>query len=195
MAYQPRMVVVAGPSGSGKSAHFPVGGMGIAHFNVDDRCAELNAGSYQRIPAEVRRRAQGECEGLVERCTSEGQSFAVETTLRTDVAIQQAIRAKAAGFRLEMIFVATENVAENVARVAVRGLEGGHSAPESTIREIYELSLGNLADAIDVFDEVVLYDTSAFDEPPRFVARFVNGKVTSRSPSLPAWCASAFGSR
>ena len=131
----------------------------------------------------------------MERCTSEGQSFAVETTLRTDVAIQQAIRAKAAGFRLEMIFVATENVAENVARVAVRGLEGGHSAPESTIREIYELSLGNLADAIDVFDEVVLYDTSAFDEPPRFVARFVNGKVTSRSPSLPAWCASAFGSR
>ncbi|HEX3483353.1 MAG TPA: zeta toxin family protein, partial [Kofleriaceae bacterium] len=122
------MVVVAGPSGSGKSTHFPVAELGIAHFNVDDRCAELNGGSYQAIPPQVRQRVQQECESFVERCTMEGRSFAVETTLRTDVAVRQAEAAKAAGFRLEMIFIATDAADENVLRVARRGRDGGHSA-------------------------------------------------------------------
>jgi hypothetical protein len=41
-----------------------------------------------------------------------------------------------------------------------------------------------------IFDEVVLYDSSAIDRPPRLVAEFVNGKVASRSKSLPGWCVS-----
>ncbi|HEY4242312.1 MAG TPA: hypothetical protein VGM88_20985 [Kofleriaceae bacterium] len=37
----PEVVVIAGPSGSGKSRHFPARSFGFAFFNVDDRCAEL----------------------------------------------------------------------------------------------------------------------------------------------------------
>ena len=40
------MQVVAGPSGSGKSSLFPVAATGVDHFNLDDRCARLNRGSY-----------------------------------------------------------------------------------------------------------------------------------------------------
>jgi predicted ABC-type ATPase len=184
------MFVIAGPSGSGKSRFFPVGDIGVAYFNVDDRCAELNQGSYQEIPPEIRTQAQRECQNFIEACTVELRSFAVETTLRTDIAIQQAKRAKAEGFRLVMVFVATDNVHENVSRVARRGHYGGHSAPEPRIREIYQLSLANLPDAIPVFDDVFLYDSSAFDQVPRLVVRFVNGKVTSRNAPLPRWCVS-----
>ncbi len=42
----PRMIVVAGPPGSGKSSAFPVSNFGVAYFNADDRTAELNDGSY-----------------------------------------------------------------------------------------------------------------------------------------------------
>jgi hypothetical protein len=47
---RPQMVVVAGPPGSGKSLFFPVGSLADAAFNVDDRAAELNGGSYRKIP-------------------------------------------------------------------------------------------------------------------------------------------------
>lgn len=187
------MVVIAGPSGSGKSTYFPVAELGILYFNVDDRCAELNGGSYQQIPPELRQRAQRECEELVSRSTQEGYSFAVETTLRTDVALQQAERAKAAGFRLEMIFIATEAVEENVLRVARRALDGGHSAPEQRIRDIYASSLSNLPRAIELFDEVLLFDSSAFDEVPRLIARYERGIPVARNPPLPAWCVAALG--
>lgn len=184
----PRMVVIAGPSGSGKSTFFFVKNYDLAGFNVDDRCAELNQGSYRQIPPEIRAQAQRECQDFIATCTRELRSFAVETTLRTDIAIQQARRAKAAGFRIEMVFVATDNVDENIARITHRGLDGGHSAPASRIREIYEMSLANLPHAIRVFDEVALYDSSAFGQLPPLVAWLVGGKLVLRSASLPRWC-------
>ena len=187
---RPRMVVIAGPSGSGESSFFSVTDYEAAGFNVDDRCAELNQGSYRRISPEIRVQAQRECQELIEACTRDLRSFAVETTLRTDISIQQAKRAKAAGFRLEMVFVATDNVDENVLRVARRGIHGGHSAPEPRLREIYRRSLENLPGAIRIFDEVALYDSSAFEQAPRLVARFLNGKVVSQSGPLPPWCLS-----
>jgi predicted ABC-type ATPase len=187
----PRMVVIAGPSGSGKSTYFPATAFEEAGFNVDDRCAELNQGSYRQIPPEIRAQVQRECQDFIEACTRDRRSFAVETTLRTDIAIQQAKRAKTAGFRIEMVFVATDHVDENVLRVARRGLDGGHSAPESNIREIYQRSLANLREAIQVFDEVTLHDSSAVEQLPRLVARFENGKMVSRGGSLPRWCIAA----
>jgi dephospho-CoA kinase len=42
----PKMIVVAGPPGSGKSSIFPVTSFGVAYFSADDRAAELNGGSY-----------------------------------------------------------------------------------------------------------------------------------------------------
>jgi Ni2+-binding GTPase involved in maturation of urease and hydrogenase len=34
---RPRMIVVAGPPGSGKTTYFPVTALGIDSFNIDDR--------------------------------------------------------------------------------------------------------------------------------------------------------------
>jgi predicted ABC-type ATPase len=152
------MIVIAGPSGSGKSTHFAANRFRIAFFNVDDRCALLNGGSYHAIPAEIRTQAQHECERFINDCTAQGTSFAVETTLGSAVAIDQAERARIAGFTIKMIFVATGNVQENVHRVVLRGLDGGHSAPAERIVEIYQRSLANLPRAIAVFDEVAIYD-------------------------------------
>jgi hypothetical protein len=48
------MTVVAGPPGSGKSSRFPLSSFHIDWFNADDRAAELNFGSFHKIPAEIR---------------------------------------------------------------------------------------------------------------------------------------------
>ena len=92
-----------------------------------------------------------------------------------------------------MIFIATDAVDENVLRVTRRGLDGGHSAPAARIREIYALSLSNLPRAIEVFDDVLLFDSTAFDTAPRLVARYESGVAILRNPPWPAWCLAALG--
>lgn len=106
------MIVVAGPPGSGKTSAFPVTGFGVDAFNIDDRCAQV-LGSYRAIPREVRRSVAHECERFVDEHIVSRRPFAVETTLRTVAAIDQARLARIQGFATELIFIATDSIAEN----------------------------------------------------------------------------------
>ena len=148
---RPRMIVVAGPPGSGKTRSFPVSAFGVDGFNIDDRCAQI-LGSYPAIPRDVRRAVAKECERFVLDHIERARSFAVETTLRTSAAIDQAVLAQRSGFVADMHFVATDSIAENVARVLQRAQAGGHGASEREIRAIHHASIANLAAAIDSFD-------------------------------------------
>lgn len=185
------MLVVAGPPGSGKSRLFPIQRSGLDWFSVDDRCAELNGGSYQGIAPEVRARASRECEAFIRAHIEARRSFAVESTLRTLVAVEQARAARAQGFSTLMVFVATDDVETNVVRVAARGLGGGHSAPAERVREVYRSSLGNLAAAVAVFDRVRVYDNSRDRVAPRLVATFRGGRLASQAADAPGWVARA----
>ena len=120
---RPRMFVVAGPPGSGKTTYFPVSALGVDSFNIDDRCAQP-LGSYRAIPREVRAAVALECERFVLEHIERGTSFAVETTLRTNAAIAQATNAQSRGFVTYLRFVATESVEENIERVLQRAQSG-----------------------------------------------------------------------
>src|ERR1700691_3991377 len=83
--HAPRMIVVAGPPGSGKSSLFPVAETGLDSFNADDRAAELNGGSYRNITPPVRIQVGKELERFIAGHIRGRRSFAYETTLRTDI--------------------------------------------------------------------------------------------------------------
>ena len=83
----PVMIVVAGPSGSGKSSNFPIQSMSVPYFSVDDWCAQRE-GSYHGISPETRRRGGELCEAFVREQIEKRESFAVETTLRGVHAIE-----------------------------------------------------------------------------------------------------------
>jgi predicted ABC-type ATPase len=122
---RPRMIVVAGPPGSGKTRSFPVSAFGVDGFNIDDRCAQI-LGSYRAIPRDVLQAVAKECERFVLDRIERGQSFAVETTLRTTAAIEQAVVAQRNGFVADMHSLATDSIDENVERVVQRAQGGGH---------------------------------------------------------------------
>jgi predicted ABC-type ATPase len=183
------MIVVAGPPGSGKTRYFPVTSFGVDSFNIDDRCAQI-LGSYRAIPREVRRAVAKQCERFVLSHIARGESFAVETTLRTSAAIEQARLAADGGFVTTMRFVATDSIAENVARVLQRAQAGGHAASEREIRAIHFASMGNLRAAIASFDLVRVYDSTARWVPPRLAATARNGRLELHDPR-PAWLAAA----
>lgn len=189
---RPRMIVVAGPPGSGKTRYFPVTAFGIDAFNIDDRCAQI-LGSYRAIPRHVRRAVAKECEHFVLDHIEHHRSFAVETTLRTTVAVEQAEFAAKNGFATEMRFVATESVDENIARVIQRAQAGGHGASERELRAIHAASIANLRFAIAVFERVRVYDSTARWLPPRLVALSRGGRATRFGPT-PSWLATALPS-
>ena len=182
---RPRMIVVAGPPGSGKTRYFPVTAFGVDAFNIDDRCAQI-LGSYRGIQRDVRRAVAKECERFVLDHIERRQSFAVETTLRTAAAIEQAALARKAGFATEMRFVATDSIDESIWRVLQRAQAGGHSASEREIRAIYHASLGNLGRAITALDRVRVYDSTTRWAPPRLVAIARGGRVV-RHGATPEW--------
>ncbi|HXN31266.1 MAG TPA: zeta toxin family protein [Polyangiaceae bacterium] len=182
---RPRMIVVAGPPGSGKTRYFPVTAFGVDAFNIDDRCAQI-LGSYRAIPRDVRRAVAKECERFVLDHIDRGRSFAVETTLRTTAALEQAELARKNGFATEMRFVATDSIAENLARVLQRAQAGGHGASEREIRAIHQASVTNLRTAVAAFDRVRVYDSTPRWAPPRLVAAARGGRL-ARQGATPAW--------
>lgn len=183
----PRMIVVGGPPGSGKSSIFPVSSFGVAGFNADDRAAELNGGSYARIPKQIRAVVSREFETFVLECIERRTSFAIETTLRGAVTFEQAALAKAAGFTTEMRYLALRDFAMHVERVKVRADAGGHSASETTLFETYKWSLANLPRAVTEMDDLWVYDNSPVGGPPRLVLESEKGVIRFLADDPPDW--------
>jgi predicted ABC-type ATPase len=184
---RPKMIVVAGPPGSGKSVAFPVDSFGVDSFNADDRSAQLNNGSYQGIPLEIRAVVNKEFEAFVEDHIRNHKSFAIETTLRSDITFRQADQARAEGFEIQMRYIALNGFAQNLKRVIARALAGGHSAPADQLQKIHEASVRNLPKAIREMDRIQVYDNSAPDRRPKRVLSAQSGKVTYLHPSPPEW--------
>jgi hypothetical protein len=115
-----------------------VDSFGVGSFNADDRSAQLNNGSYQGIPLEIRAIANKEFEAFVEDHIRNHKIFAIETTLRSDITFRQADRARAEGFEIQMRYIALNGFAQNLKRVIARALVGGHSAPADQLQKIHE---------------------------------------------------------
>jgi predicted ABC-type ATPase len=181
------MIVVAGPPGAGKSTAFPVSGFGVDFFNADDRAAALNHGSYIGIPTAVRRDVNALFESFVLDHIERRVSCAFETTLRSDITFDQAAQAKRAGFYLEMRFVALRDFTLHLERVKMRADSGGHSAPESVLRAIWESSIRNLRRAIREMDFILVYDNSGWGVAPTVLLKAVNGEVVYLTEDIPQW--------
>lgn len=152
----PRMVIAGGPSGGGKSSLFSIYQVdGAAPFGTDDYCAALNGQRlgrqepvYVGIPPDIRLLGGIALQNFIGDNIAARKSFAFETTLR-EITFEQARRAKANGFQVEMIFVAAGPVEEHIERVKIRADAGGHSASEGSLREIYERGMRFLVTAFE----------------------------------------------
>jgi predicted ABC-type ATPase len=189
--HPPEMFIVAGPPGAGKSSVFPLAIFADHVFNADDRAAELNGGSYRAIPLHVRRTVNQEFEQFVGHSINSGQSFALETTLRSSVTFEQAKLAKSVGFKVFMIYVALDSFDRHLERVKRRAIRGGHAASESTLRRIHESSLANLPIALDPegsgVEELRVFDNSAEEETPRLKLEVKQGHIAHIADEFPAW--------
>lgn len=193
----PRMVIVAGPPGAGKSSLFSPSDFAKNVFNADDRAAELNAGSYQNIPLSVRAIVNREFARFIHANIAAGSSFALETTLRSTVTFEQAKFARQNGFRVFMRYIALDTVERHIERVKRRAARGGHSASEATLRRIHAASLANLPVVLSPeksgVEIVRIYDNSRSESRPSLASSARLGKVVWLAPDFPQWLRQAPG--
>ena len=185
----PKMYIVAGPPGSGKSTAFPVAAFGVDYFNADDHAAALNNGSYCDIPGEIRSRVNVLFETFVLEHIDARSSFALETTLRSAVTFEQAALARRAGFVVEMRYLCLPNFEMHLERVKMRADRGGHSAPEPVMRGIYESSIANLSRAIREMDLIYVYENGDWGETPVILLQAEHGEIVYRAERIPQWLA------
>lgn len=190
------MIIVAGPPGGGKSSLFPVRELGVEWFNADDSAAALNRNSYWRISTEIRAAASRQLQQFIDGNTEARQSFAYESTLRSEICFDQIRRAKELGFFVRMSYIAAGPVDEHIRRVMNRARLGGHSASERRLRDIYERSMKNLVVAFELnrqreIDRLRVFDNSAHFGSPRLVLGMARGVPVRIAATLPEWLETA----
>ncbi len=188
-ALRPRLIVVAGPNGSGKTSiteqllrHAWMGG--CEYVNPDNMARDL-FGDWN-APDAVRQAAVLAAE-VRERCLLEGKSLAFETVLSMPDKIEFIKRAKQAGFFVRLFFVGTDDPSINAKRVALRMIEGGHEVPIGKIISRYAKSLANCTVAAKMADRVYLYDNSVENASARLLFRLRDGKLFKQYGDISPW--------
>jgi predicted ABC-type ATPase len=163
----PVLTLIAGPNGSGKSS---IVGMlrqlGYAlpnYLNADDIASAL-AGSAQDRNTLAQKLVREGRDSAIEQ----GQSITYETVMSHQSHVDAMIRARASGFFVRLIFVATDDPEISISRVADRVAKGGHDVPADRIRSRYQTIMTHaLRAAVRAADESMIFDTTYLTQPLR----------------------------
>jgi predicted ABC-type ATPase len=181
---RPSFTLIAGANGSGKSTLTSSNPDIFASFPILDpdaiaRTIQSTVTSSSAIAA-GRQALQ-----IAKQLLHDQKSFAVETTLSGKNYLQMMLEARSMGYELVLVYIGTEAVEVNLARIANRVLVGGHDVPEADVRRRYERSLKNAPVAISRADHVILFDNST-EQGYQLVGVIDQGQTDWLEP-LPNW--------
>lgn len=194
-AEKPRLIVVAGPNGSGKTS---ITEKVLAHAWFDG-CEYINPDFIARDELgdwnnpEVVMRAAKLAESRRMDAIAARRSLAFETVFSSEEKVEFVKAARDAGYFVRLFFICTESPAINAARVATRVMEGGHDVPISKIISRYSKSIANCAMCAEFVDRLYLYDNSVDDRDPGLVLRLSEGDVVKRYRPSPGWAGGIVG--
>ena len=186
MSDRPRVYVLAGVNGAGKSS---IGGAAIRaagadYYNPDEAARELMATQPGLTLAEANAAAWQTGRTLLERAIQARLDFAFETTLGGNTIPRLLGEAARRGIEIFVWYVGLESSQLHIARVAARVSRGGHPIPEETIRRRYERSRLNLIQLLPSLTALRVYDNSDDAEPgagrmpaPRLVLHLEAGRI------------------
>jgi predicted ABC-type ATPase len=177
MELMPKLIIVAGPNGSGKTSvttkilkHEWIAG--CVYINPDN-IAKDTFGDWN--VAENVLKAAKLAANMREECLKKRESLIFETVLSAPDKIDYIQRAKTAGFFIRLFFVGTDSPAINASRIAHRVMDGGHDVPITKIISRYSKSIANCCVASTIVDRAYIYDNSVDFADPKLLFRVKNG--------------------
>lgn len=187
---RPKMLVVAGPNGSGKTTVTEAGLRhrwfeGAEYVNPDVIAQKLGDWNDPVLVLEAARLATARREA----CLREGRPLAFETVFSARDKPEFVYRAVTNGFFVRLFFVGTDSPRINVARVALRVALGGHAVPVDKILSRWMGSVRNCASVAPFVDRLYLYDNSIDGADAKLVLRASGGHIVKQYGTLPAWTA------
>ncbi len=112
--------------------------------------------------------------------------FTFETVMSSSDKVEFLRRAKDAGFRIYLYYIATEDPEINVSRIAHRVKMHGHDVPKDKIIERYFRSLDLLIDAVLLSNRAYIFDNSS--EKRVWLAEVTNGtELEFKTDLVPHW--------
>jgi len=154
-----RCIIIAGPNGAGKTTfarEFLVKETGVVHFVNPD----LIASGLSPLRPKLAALAAGRLFLLqLDRLARSEEDFAFESTLSGLTYLNRLKRWKAAGWRIEIVYLRISSPQLALRRIAARVKQGGHSVPRRDVLRRFTRSRNNfekhyrlLADAWSVYD-------------------------------------------
>jgi len=156
---RPLCIIIAGPNGAGKTTfarQFLPKDAGVVHFvNADSIAAGLSPLRPELAVLAAGRLYLTE----IDRLARARADFAFEATLSGHMLLGRLKRWKAAGYRIEIVFLQLASPELALRRVAARVRQGGHDVPAADVLRRFARSWRNfqnvyrpLADAWTVYD-------------------------------------------
>ena len=186
---KPRLIIVAGPNGSGKTTitekllrHEWM--QGCEYVNPDI-IAQQQFGSWNSPEAVIK--AANQAQIIRDNCLKEKRSLAFETVFSSPEKLDFVKRAKDAGFFIRFFYVCTSDPTINAQRVALRVMEGGHDVPIPKIIGRYYRSLVLCIQALPWLDRAYFYDNSVSEADPELLFRSTEGKLTRQYQEPASW--------
>ena len=184
---RPCFTIFGGPNGSGKSTvydRFLQAGLDSGEYlNPDEIAKSFNAGSTGGPAVDLRAGRE-----VVQRTRSlmeAGRSLVRESTLTSREIVRSAERAKAAGYRLVMVFVAVFSTDMTRGRVAIRVAKGGHDIPAEAQERRFPRSFENAPKVARLVDAAYFLDNTGFQHV--LVATVRDGAITFLDPREASW--------
>ena len=174
---RPCFTIFGGPNGSGKSTAYDrflqAGFDSGEYLNPDEIAKSFNAGSTGGPAVDLRAGRE-----VVQRTRSlmeAGRSLVRESTLTSREIVRSAERAKAAGYRLVMVFVAVSSTDTTQGRVAIRVAKGGHDIPAEAQERRFPRSFENAPKVARLVDAAYFLDNAGFQH--KLVATVTSGMI------------------
>jgi predicted ABC-type ATPase len=183
----PVLTIIAGSNGSGKST------LTASAREIFQQAPVLDPDAIVKSVQETIGSNHSDMEAgkrvlrLAEELIANRQSFTVETTLSGSTYLRMASRAKAAGFKIMVVFLGTASVEINMERVKARVEKGGHDVPEEVQRRRYPRTLKNMKKLLPEADIAVVLDNSS-DSGYVLSAFGYKGEMHWNEP-VPQWAA------
>jgi predicted ABC-type ATPase len=186
---RPRLWLIAGPDGVGKTTYARRYLRAVAGTERFVNLDEIARGFSPLTPTPDAETAAAAARSVLTRTAKNiaaRRSFALETTLAGRTHLRTLAAAGAAGFAVHLLFCILPDVERALRRIADRVASGGHAVPEADARRRFPRACGNFATYAAACDLWRILDTQMAE--PRLVASGPPGAIADAAlhAGLPA---------